>query len=338
MSLVLYLIDNNPSDIILDNFRSYTETKPKTINFDIFKPRKYEQVGIFDTYKAFRFLFPGNFYKYELTDKKTDARCWWYSKYDFGWDDSFNIVRRKNKFKSYEEYEMMLEKYKDDDNKYRSIYKEDNFRVTQYLGEKDFTDKENIYKYLFFNTGIDPQYESRFGKGNLGFARFNKQKNRWVLDDFNPAISLFGYFGCSTMPYKIVKLNENTIGFYIKVVRDTGPTFGDYNPIDSYSFILIKYGNKYKRIFVEEMTDCKNTYEMGGTEWKSEIVVENDKTKGMYNLRLEINGLFDPWNHPYLDEYKNRIAKKYYIHNFKILKYYKFNGKNYEMIKEDFID
>jgi len=66
VSLMLYLIDNNPKDIILYDFSSNTDKTPKTINFDISRIRKYEQTGEFDSYKAFRFLFPGNFYKYSL--------------------------------------------------------------------------------------------------------------------------------------------------------------------------------------------------------------------------------------------------------------------------------
>lgn len=342
--LIFYLVKNNPSDIILDG--NNVEEYPKTISYNIYNLRKYEQLGIFDEYKAFRFLFPGNFYKYDLSEKKTEAVSWWYSQYDFyKYSEGDNKSERKflYKYKSYEDYLDEYDKHKDDENWEDRLLNESIINVTHYLGNINYNDNNKKYKFLFFTTGAEPQYSPRFSGGYLGVAKFEKNQKKWILKEFYPKTEYYGFMGSANIPKKILKLKENSYSFYIKVLEDDGVSGADINPLYSYSIILQKKSNKYKEIFYENVTDLKNAYNTGGTEWSSDIVVDKKhKSFGMYNIRLEINGLLDPIYIPDIDVfkilYKSNMFKTKELHKFRVTKYYKFNGNKYVKFKSEFFE
>lgn len=53
------------------------------------------------------------------------------------------------------------------------------------------------------------------------------------------------------------------------------------------------------------------------------------------NLSLAINGSFDPENRFEMYLYGNKFTEKMYKHNFQLTSHYKFNGKEYKLVKEN---
>ena len=322
--LTNYFIAHYPIELVTNEKNN--ENRPKTIYFDLFNKRKYEQYGNLNVINAFKFLFPGNIEKRTGSRNDVIIESNWYSKYGFGIDTSSNIVRKENDYGSYEEYES----YCDENN----TMVEGHYYVTTYLGKLDFTWKKKGYKYLFFTTCFDPIFTSRLDDGMLGFAKFQKHKNKWILDDFKPAISAFGYYGYATMPQKIIPLNESEIAFYGKVINDDGPKADEYEPRHSYSFLLVKKGKQYKRILIEGCTDLIDDNSKIGTLWKSNIKTDTKSiSKGFYDIILEIKGVYDP-EHLSGCDYELLLKNKS-KHNFKLVLRFKYNGKEYVKAKSE---
>lgn len=321
--LTNYLISNNPPEIEL----SPVNYNPKTINYDISKVRKYEQIDSLDSYKAFRFLFPGNFSKYYINDNKLSSNCYWYSRYSFESDYKTGKIKiADNGFDSFEKCEDYYDKIGS------SVYL-DFINITSYLGELDFNDNGRKYKYLFYNTHGVPENCTRDCPGYLGFAKFLNKGKKWILEDFKPAISSFGFNGFSTMPYKIFKLSSSKTAFFIKYEVYEGIFVSDgYAPISFTTLILLINKNSVDKILDEWPSELDNHVEPLGTHWKSNIVIDSlNESNGLYNIYLERIGTYDPQNEPSV---KFNYTKRKDKHDFRYLRYYKYNGKKYVLSKE----
>ena len=109
-----------------------------------------------------------------------------------------------------------------------------------------------------------------------------------------------------------------------------------YAPVSFTTLILLINNNSVDKILDEWPSEVDNHVEPLGTHWKSNIVIDSlNESNGLYNIYLERIGTYDPQYKPFV---KFNYTKRKDKHDFRYLRHYKYNGKEYVLSEEIIYD
>jgi len=281
----------------------------KDLDVDIFEQRQYFQGDGFDSDNALRYLFPGNMYDIESYPGLELTSVW-----------TCRTCHKRN-------YNFAIIK---DNSPYFPL----DINYTTVLGVKDYYDKDNKYKYLFFNTKEDAIGAGRFLGAYVGMAIFQLQNGIWNLTYFDAGIDCIGNWGKAPEPKEIFKLGDNKVGLFFSVLHE-GMAMEDYDPYYGYLLMYANINTNYSRVFFLDYSSCKNWDTGLGSEWQSRIsILENDKFKGLYKIQVITEGIFDPKNYEkdmLPDQKLIELTSRNKTTGFTLTRTFAFNGSEYDL-------